>query len=312
MKLHDAIKHASLVAGASALAAIKGEMKAHCWMVTILNFVSLTAVTFEGVDMYHNHESDDFTFEEAVLEAFAYATEEDHDDGLEEGSIPDCLKFPWSETEPSLSAEELSQIDAVAMQFEVDRLLGIPALERTSHALPGRKHLTTRFVVTWRAKSEGGAALWLRRARLVARDYAFLCPGRTNLFSPASSALPSKIVPAVFIANYHRGWQLVALDVADAYLNCPQVEDTCTSVTVNGERRWFRLLRLLPAQRVMDHRSGSISSLELGSPVAMLSSCLKFPPSFVSPLMMEAGDWSMWTIFLARALHLSFEIGQVT
>ena len=96
--------------------------------------------------MYHNHESDEFSIGEDFLEGFDYATEEDYDDGLEEGSIPECLKFPWSETEPVLSSEELSQIDAVAMQFEVDRLLGIPALERTSHALPGHKHLTTRLL----------------------------------------------------------------------------------------------------------------------------------------------------------------------
>ena len=237
--------------------------------------IRLNAVTFEGVDMYHNHESDEFSFGEDFLEGFDYATEEDYDDGLEESSIPDCLKFPWSEIEPSLPPEELSQIDAVAMRFEVDRLLGIPALERTSHALPGHKHLTTRFVVTRRAKSEGGNSFWLRRARLVARDYAFLRPGRTDLFSPASSALQSKIIPAVFIANYHRGRQLVALDVADAYLNCPQVEDTCASVTINGERMWFKLLRLLPGQRDGSHKSGFISSLELCNPDATL--CTSYP-----------------------------------
>ena len=193
-------------------------------------------------------EPDEFSFGDDFAEGFDYA-EEDYDDGLEEASIPDCLKFPWSAAEPVLSPVELSQLDAVAMQFEVDRLLGIPALERTSHALPGHRHLTTRFVVTWRAKSEDGNAFWLRRARLVARDYAFLCLGRTDLFSPASSALQSKIIPAVFIANFHRGWQLVSLDIADAYLNCPQVDDTCTSVTINGGRMWFKLLRLIPGQR---------------------------------------------------------------
>ncbi|CAE7566837.1 RE1 [Symbiodinium sp. CCMP2592] len=109
--------------------------------------------------------------------------------------------------------------------------------------------LTTRFVVTWRCKTIAGCTYWLRRARLVARDFAFLCPGRTDLFSPASNALQSKIIPCVFIDNYHNGWQLVSLDVTDAYLNCPQAEDTCTSVMINGERLYFKLLRLLPGQQ---------------------------------------------------------------
>ncbi|CAE7730403.1 RE2 [Symbiodinium sp. CCMP2592] len=211
----------------------------------------LDAVTFEGVDMYHNHEENDFEFEGEILEDFDYAAEADgaHDDTRPESSIPECLLVPWSEHEPELSAEQLAHVDAVAMQFEVDRLLGIPALERCAQILPEHKHLTTRFVVTWRCKTIAGCTYWLRRARLVARDFAFLCPGRTDLFSPASNALQSKIIPCVFIDNYHNGWQLVSLDVTDAYLNCPQAEDTCTSVMINGERLYFKLLRLLPGQR---------------------------------------------------------------
>ncbi|CAE7780604.1 RE1 [Symbiodinium sp. CCMP2592] len=190
----------------------------------------LDAVTFDGVDMYHNHEDNV------------------RDDTRPESNIPECFLVPWSEHEPELSPEQLAHVDAVAMQFEVDRLLGIPALERCSQILPEHKRLT-RFVVTWRCKTISGCTYWLRRARLVARDFAFLCPGRTDLFSPASNALQSKIIPCVFIDNYHKGWQLVSLDVTDAYLNCPQAEDTCTSVTINGERLYFKLLRLLPGQR---------------------------------------------------------------
>ncbi|CAE7041880.1 unnamed protein product [Symbiodinium sp. CCMP2592] len=42
----------------------------------------LDAVTFEGVDMYHNHEENDFEFEGEILEDFDYAAEADgaHDD----------------------------------------------------------------------------------------------------------------------------------------------------------------------------------------------------------------------------------------
>ena len=56
-------------------------------------------------------------------------------------------------------------------------------------------------------------------------------------------------MPAVFIDNYHKGWQLVSLDVTDAYLNCPQGEPTCTSVNIGGVTMFFKLLRLLPGQR---------------------------------------------------------------
>ena len=190
----------------------------------------LDAVQFDGVDMYHNHEENHFEFDGDVLDSFDYVEDAGPaEDAPPSANIPECLMIPWSEHEPELSPEELARIDAVAMQFEVDRLLGIPALEQVTHMLPDHKRLTTRFVTTWRCKTIAGQAYWLRRARLVARDFAFLCPGRTDLFSPASNALQSKIVPAVFIDNYHKGWQLVSLDVTDAYLNCPQGEPTCTS-----------------------------------------------------------------------------------
>ena len=107
------------------------------------------------------------------------------EDALPESNIPECLMFPSSEQEPVLSPEELSRVDAVAMRFEVDRLSRIPALEQVPHMLPDHKRLTTRFVTTWRCKSIGGQTYWLRHARLVARDFAFLCPNRTDLFSPA-------------------------------------------------------------------------------------------------------------------------------
>ena len=209
----------------------------------------LDAVQFDGVDMYHNHEDNHFEFDEDVLDGFDYVEDAGPaEDAPPSANIPECLMIPWSEHEPELSPEELARIDAVAMQFEVDRLLGIPALEQVTHMLPDHKRLTTRFVTTWRCKTIAGQAYWLRRARLVARDFAFLCPGRTDLFSPASNALQSKIVPAVFIDNYHKGWQLVSLDVTDAYLNCPHGEPTCTSVNIGGVTMFFKLLRL-PGQR---------------------------------------------------------------
>ena len=83
----------------------------------------------------------------------------------------------------------------------------------------------------------------------MAREFAFLDPRRENLYSPASNALQSRVIPSVFMNNRHRGWVMCALDVTDAYFQCDQGEPTCTSVCLGGRVVWFRLIKRLPGQR---------------------------------------------------------------
>ena len=160
--------------------------------------------------------------------------------------IPPCLIHPFGETEPALSSNELESIDAVAAQYEVDRLKGLGVLRDVSGPLEGHRLLTTKFVYTWRAKAINGVDVFLRRGRLVAREYAHLDPDREGLFSPASSAIATKLIPSCFMTQ---GWSMLAFDVSDAYLTVGQGSPTVTSVRVGGQHLWFALDRCLPGQR---------------------------------------------------------------
>ena len=54
--------------------------------------------------------------------------------------------------------------------------------------------LTTKLVMDWR-KRDGS---WMRRARLVARDFVWLDPGRTDVLAPAGGQSLLGIVPRIF------------------------------------------------------------------------------------------------------------------
>ena len=128
-----------------------------------------------------------------------------------------CLKelsFPYTPHEPELSQEDLQKLDAIADQVEVQRLVGLEVLKQDN--LPADcKTLSTRFVRTWREKkNDSGEAIWLRRSRLVAREYTWLQPDRESLFSPATS---SSIVLVhtlfhFFVSPFHwlHGWVIAS------------------------------------------------------------------------------------------------------
>ncbi|CAE7021610.1 GIP [Symbiodinium natans] len=103
------------------------------------------------------------------------------DDGQEQTlDMPQSLIFPLDHGEPELSDEELARIDQIAMEYELQRLGRMKVLAQVDGPIPGHRTLTTKFVVTWRLKSFG----WIRRARLVAREYHFLDPGAGGEFEP--------------------------------------------------------------------------------------------------------------------------------
>ena len=141
---------------------------------------------------------------------------------------------------------ELQHLDEIACKFEFQRLSGMGVLTQVEGPLPGHRTLSTKFVLSWRLKGFG----WLRRARLVAREFNFLDPGRTGLYSPASSSLVTRLIPALFMANRQRGWAMISLDVADAYLTVSQGAPTVSSVRLTtGEVVWLKLEKCLPGQR---------------------------------------------------------------
>ena len=108
--------------------------------------------------------------------------------------IPPELTDPLSEDEPCLPDMELRHLDDIAGKFEFQRLSGMGVLTQVEGPLPGHRTLSTKFVLSWRLKAFG----WLRRARLVGGEFNFFDPGRTGLYSPASSSLVARLIPALF------------------------------------------------------------------------------------------------------------------
>ena len=163
----------------------------------------------------------------------------------------DELSFPYSPQEPELSADELQRLDSIADQVEVERLSGLQVLQEDN--LPhDAKSLSTRFVRTWREKKDKqGNAIWLRRSRLVAREYTWLQPDREALFSPATSNIASRILPICFLAlREHQDTMMLAIDVKDAFLTVKQEQPTRVRCTdASGKSVSYSLGRVLPGQR---------------------------------------------------------------
>ena len=107
--------------------------------------------------------------------------------------------YPYGPQEPQLEPDELQRLDSIADQVEIERLFGLHVL--LEDTLPAdAKCLSTRFVRTWREKTDdAGNAIWLRRSRLVAREYTWLQPDREALFSPAPPTLQQESCPFVFL-----------------------------------------------------------------------------------------------------------------
>ena len=112
---------------------------------------------------------------------------------------------PYSEAQPDIQGEELAAIDFEADKIEIDRLqqMGvITTVDKYSGDLD--IPLSAKMVRTWRKKQreekdEKGQVVsttaWLRRSRLVGRDFNFL-EYREDVYSPASSAAIVKVLPA--------------------------------------------------------------------------------------------------------------------
>ncbi|CAE7242873.1 RE1, partial [Symbiodinium sp. CCMP2592] len=159
--------------------------------------------------------------------------------------VPSCLIRPFSESEPICSPAELDEIDAVADAFEFQRLSGSGVISEVPDRLEGHRTLTTKSVRTWRPKVYKGSKVWLRRSRLVAREYAHLDPDRPGLFCPTTNQIMLRVIPALFLRRREEGWSMLALDVSDAFLQCSQQHPTVTRI---GDK-WFKLWRMLPGQR---------------------------------------------------------------
>ena len=149
-----------------------------------------------------------------------------------------------------MSQELLGEIDEVAVRMEITRLLRM----RVLHGLPegeiheeGCRFLSTKFVISWRAKVRTVDGVkqhcWMRRARLVAREFAWLDTQRDALFSPATSTATTRIIPAVYMHKQSSGWILASADIKDAYL-------TVRPGQRDGSANWYEDLSTYVTQRL--------------------------------------------------------------
>ena len=156
--------------------------------------------------------------------------------------------------EPQLSSDELGDVDQLAAYVEVNRLLEMGVLMPITLEDASKeelRHLSTRFVTTWRQKKLEGEPVFLRRARFVAREYKWADPHREQLFAPATSSLTSRGLPALFMQKKALGedWLLFSCDIRDAYLTVDQKIGTYVSAWVDGQEQLYKLLKVLPGQR---------------------------------------------------------------
>ena len=171
---------------------------------------------------------------------------------------------------PELSEEELRVLDREAMVTEIDRLKDMKAVDRVplqelereeergencegnEERDVGTKWLTTKFVFDWRFRGNR----WIRRARLVAREFKTQ-EHRTDTFSPATSASLVRLIP---VLGLQQEYALYSVDVKDAFLQVPQRNRTACEfpkeyVELFGEEdpncrnEGLLLLRVLPGQR---------------------------------------------------------------
>ena len=165
------------------------------------------------------------------------------------------LIFPYDKDEPNVADERLVELDSIADGIELERLSSMDVLLDSS-CLDGvsYKQLSTRFVRSWRDKQielDGKLTrVWLRRSRFVAREFSWLSDEKQSMFSPASSAISSRILPTVFLQHKADDWVLMSCDVQDAFLTVRQKEPTMViAKDADGREQAYALGRVLPGQR---------------------------------------------------------------
>ena len=179
----------------------------------------------------------------------------DYDNSMREMSENDLWQ-PFSSLEPMLDAATMERIDLYADQVEVDRLLEMGVIT-THDKFTGDlgTQLNAKFVRSWRKKTrkttdaEGNVIAetqgWLRRSRLVAREYNWL-DVRDDVYSPSSNSAIVKLLPALALSNgFNNNCVLGTLDIGDAFL---QVNQPMPRVVKLGKSD-FIILRCLPGQR---------------------------------------------------------------
>ena len=219
---------------------------------------SIRTVSF-GTETFYTVDESDYELEEEDFDDFGGDVGFDLYYTANSVSIPDEL---WSDAPLDQKLPDpSSDVERVADELEVHRLVSMGVL--SSKLDDGiTNSLTTRFVRDWRIKnygehSQGGEPTkrWLRRSRLVAREYAFR-EKRMDCFSPATSVHTLRILPCIYLSHVAeevdglcppgREWTFGTFDIKDAFLQVPQEKPM--KVALNGSE--YQVLRNLPGQRI--------------------------------------------------------------
>ena len=202
------------------------------------------AATQVGGDVfYHN----DNIWDEDLI---TWNVEEEEEEVQPGGDVPKEL---WSTASlDRVPPDPPKWVDDLADRVEEERLQRMGVLRAMKGPLTGHKTLTTRFVHDWRAKPrpEDGKKQWLRRSRMVAREYAL--ERNDEVHSPATGGQTLRLLPLIYLmkkkeeeAGGEKYW-LGSLDVKDAFLQVDQTVPTQLR-TPNGH---FEVLKNLPGQRI--------------------------------------------------------------
>ena len=165
----------------------------------------------------------------------------------------------WFPEVPDLDQEALAALDRQADYFEVMRLLRMRVLEQVDEHtdVSGHKELSSKFVRSWRKKKRNGQDMVYRRSRLCAREFRWLEKDREGLYSPATTACVTRLLPWLYCELWKNNeaadaeddpWALLALDVKDAYL-CVDQETPMAARIPGFEGMKMRFIKMIPGQR---------------------------------------------------------------
>ena len=202
------------------------------------------AATQVGGDVFYHNDS---IWDEDLI---SWNVEPEEEEVLPGGEVPKEL---WSAAPlDRVPPDPPKWVDDLADKVEEERLQRMGVLRAMKGPLMGHKTLTTRFVHDWRAKPrpEDGKKQWLRRSRMVAREYAL--ERNDEVHSPATGGQTLRLLPLIYLMKKkeeevggEKYW-LGSLDVKDAFLQVDQAAPTQLR-TPNGH---FEVLKNLPGQRI--------------------------------------------------------------
>ena len=187
--------------------------------------------SFDGleVDEFYSYDS---LYDIDSSDEFDYDMQEDATTKIASGPNEVSVWQPYRGSEPEISHDVLALIDQQADKIEIQRLLEMGVIT-TVDKYDGQLDvaLSAKMVRTWRKKTKveidgNGVSksypAWMRRSRLVGRDFNFLSY-REDVYSPASSSSVVKLLPSLALSDgFVRNAVLATLDVSDAFLQVPQ------------------------------------------------------------------------------------------